>query len=69
MSFYSLLTLQKINSKSASKWFGTAKQKADQEVGFLFYRKFAMRTIERWTADATAPPRRWGGCQSLEEGK
>lgn len=25
MSFYGLSTLQKINSKSASKWFGTAK--------------------------------------------
>lgn len=25
MSFYGLSTLQKINSKSAYKWFGTAK--------------------------------------------
>ena len=25
MSFYGLSTLQKINSKSAPKWFGTAK--------------------------------------------
>lgn len=59
MSFYGLLTLQKINSKSASKWFGTAKQDTPEWGVFLFggYMRGEMRTAEGGSVEAAAKPR------------